>query len=55
MPTDRVVVITGATGGLGRVAAATFAATGAKVGLVGTDRARLEAPAAEPARSPARA
>lgn len=38
---DRVVLITGATGGLGRVAAAAFAAAGAKVGLVGTDRARL--------------
>ena len=47
MPADRVVLITGATGGLGRVAAATFAATGAKVGLVGRDRGRLEALAAD--------
>jgi NAD(P)-dependent dehydrogenase (short-subunit alcohol dehydrogenase family) len=47
MPADRVVLITGATGGLGRVAAATFAATGAKIGLVGTDRGRLEALAAD--------
>ena len=47
MPADRVVLITGATGGLGRVATATFAAAGAKVGLVGTDRERLEALAAD--------
>ena len=39
----RVVLITGATGGLGRVAAATFAADGARLGLVGTDRDRLTA------------
>jgi NAD(P)-dependent dehydrogenase (short-subunit alcohol dehydrogenase family) len=38
---ERVVLITGATGALGRVAAASFAGAGAKVGLVGTDRARL--------------
>jgi NAD(P)-dependent dehydrogenase (short-subunit alcohol dehydrogenase family) len=49
---DRVVLITGATGGLGRVAAATFAGAGAKVGLVGRDRGRLEALAAD-ARLPA--
>jgi NAD(P)-dependent dehydrogenase (short-subunit alcohol dehydrogenase family) len=47
MPADRVVLITGATGGLGRVATATFAAAGAKVGLVGTDRGRLDALAAD--------
>lgn len=45
--TGRVVLITGATGGLGRVASAAFVAAGAKVGLVGTARARLEALAAE--------
>ena len=44
---DRVVVITGATGGLGRVAAAAFAADGARLGLVGTDRGRLDALAAD--------
>jgi NAD(P)-dependent dehydrogenase (short-subunit alcohol dehydrogenase family) len=44
---DRVVLITGATGGLGRVAAATFATAGAKVGLVGTDRERLDELAAD--------
>jgi NAD(P)-dependent dehydrogenase (short-subunit alcohol dehydrogenase family) len=38
---ERVVLITGATGPLGRAATAAFAAAGAKVGLVGTDRARL--------------
>jgi NAD(P)-dependent dehydrogenase (short-subunit alcohol dehydrogenase family) len=47
MPADRVALITGATGGLGRVAAAKFAADGAKLGLVGTDRARLAAVAAD--------
>lgn len=44
---DRVVLITGATGGLGRVVAATFAADGARLGLVGTDRDRLTALATE--------
>ena len=39
----RVVAITGATGGLGRAAAAAFAADGARLGLLGTDRARLGA------------
>jgi NAD(P)-dependent dehydrogenase (short-subunit alcohol dehydrogenase family) len=47
MAIDRVVLITGATGGLGRVAAAQFVADGARVGLVGTDRARLDALAKE--------
>jgi NAD(P)-dependent dehydrogenase (short-subunit alcohol dehydrogenase family) len=47
MTADRVVLITGATGGLGRVAAARFAADGARVGLVGTDRGRLDALAGE--------
>ena len=38
---DRVVLITGATGALGRVATREFGATGARVGLVGTNRERL--------------
>jgi NAD(P)-dependent dehydrogenase (short-subunit alcohol dehydrogenase family) len=44
---DRVVLITGATGGLGRVATARFAAEGARLALAGTDRGRLQALAAE--------
>ena len=38
---DRVVLITGATGVLGRETARVFAAEGARLGLVGTDRDRL--------------
>ena len=42
MPTtDRVVLITGATGVLGRVCARVFAAEGAQIGLAGTDGERL--------------
>ncbi len=44
---DRVVLITGATGPLGRAAAAAFAADGARLGLVGTDAGRLEALASD--------
>ena len=44
---DRVVVITGATGGLGRVVASAFQADGARLGLVGRDRGRLDALAAD--------
>lgn len=44
---DRVVLVTGATGRLGRVVAATFAASGARLGLVGTDRERLTAVATD--------
>jgi NAD(P)-dependent dehydrogenase (short-subunit alcohol dehydrogenase family) len=40
-PAEPVVCITGATGGLGRVAARVFAADGAQLGLVGTDAGRL--------------
>jgi len=40
---DRVVLVTGASGGLGRVAARVFAAAGARVVLAGTDRDRLVA------------
>jgi NAD(P)-dependent dehydrogenase (short-subunit alcohol dehydrogenase family) len=39
--TDRVVLITGATGGLGRETARVFAAEGDRLGLVGTDGDRL--------------
>ena len=42
-PSDRVVLITGATGGLGRAAAVAFAEAGDRVALSGTDEARLEA------------
>jgi NAD(P)-dependent dehydrogenase (short-subunit alcohol dehydrogenase family) len=44
---DRVVLVTGATGGLGRVVVRTFAETGARLGLAGTDRDRLAAVAAD--------
>ncbi len=47
MADDRVVLITGATGALGRVAARAFAADGARLGLAGTDRGRLAEVAAE--------
>jgi NAD(P)-dependent dehydrogenase (short-subunit alcohol dehydrogenase family) len=43
----QVVLVTGATGGLGRVVVRRFAETGARLVLVGTDRDRLEAAAAE--------
>lgn len=39
----RVVLITGATGALGRAAARAFAGDGARLGLVGRDAGRLEA------------
>lgn len=39
---DRVVLVTGASGVLGRVVVAAFAGAGARLGLVGTDRGRLE-------------
>jgi NAD(P)-dependent dehydrogenase (short-subunit alcohol dehydrogenase family) len=38
---DRVVLITGATGALGRETARVFAAEGGRLGLAGTDRDRL--------------
>ena len=45
---DRVVLITGCTGPLGRVATASFAAAGARLGLVGrTAKTRLEELAAD--------
>lgn len=44
---DRVVLITGATGALGRETARVFASDGARLGLAGTDRARLQGVAGE--------
>jgi NAD(P)-dependent dehydrogenase (short-subunit alcohol dehydrogenase family) len=40
-PSDPVVLITGATGPLGRAAARAFGADGARLGIVGTDLGRL--------------
>ena len=45
--TDRVVLITGATGVLGREVARVFAAEGDRLGLVGTDGGRLAAVAGD--------
>lgn len=44
---DRVVAIAGATGAAGRAATAAFARAGARLGLIGTDEARLSALADE--------
>lgn len=44
---DRVVVIPGATGAAGRAAATAFAAEGCKVGMIGTDAAKLSRLAAD--------
>jgi NAD(P)-dependent dehydrogenase (short-subunit alcohol dehydrogenase family) len=41
MTTDRVALITGATGAVGRVAARAFAEDGYRLGLAGTDAGRL--------------
>ena len=46
-PTPPVVLVTGATGALGRAAVAAFGAQGARLGLAGTDEARLAAVAAD--------
>jgi len=46
-PDERVIVITGATGVLGRAAASAFAAEGARLGLVGRDAGRLQALASD--------
>jgi NAD(P)-dependent dehydrogenase (short-subunit alcohol dehydrogenase family) len=40
-PSEPVVLITGATGDLGRIASARFAAAGARLALAGTDAGRL--------------
>ena len=42
-PVERVALVTGATGSVGRVAASDLATAGMRVGLVGTDAARLDA------------
>jgi len=42
-PTDPVVLITGVTGNTGPAVAASFAADGARLGLGGSDRGRIEA------------
>lgn len=42
METERVVVITGATGGLGTIVAHHFGAAGDRLALVGTNQVRLE-------------
>ncbi len=44
--TGKTVLITGATGGIGRAAAVGLAALGARVGITGRDRSRAEAAAA---------
>jgi NAD(P)-dependent dehydrogenase (short-subunit alcohol dehydrogenase family) len=44
---EKVVLITGATGGLGRVAARVFADDGSRLALNGTDEARLRSVAAD--------
>jgi NAD(P)-dependent dehydrogenase (short-subunit alcohol dehydrogenase family) len=46
-PTEPIVLITGATGGLGRVAVPAFAADGARLALAGTDEGRLREVAAD--------
>jgi NAD(P)-dependent dehydrogenase (short-subunit alcohol dehydrogenase family) len=40
-PSDRVVLVSGASGALGRAAVAGFAADGVRFGLIGTDAGRL--------------
>ncbi len=46
-PSDPVVLITGATGATGRIVARNFAVDGARLGLVGTDPAKLAVVATE--------
>jgi NAD(P)-dependent dehydrogenase (short-subunit alcohol dehydrogenase family) len=46
-PSDPVVLVTGATGALGRAAVGGFAKDGARFGLVGTDAGRLDEVARE--------
>ncbi|MFE6253945.1 SDR family oxidoreductase [Agromyces sp. NPDC057865] len=49
---DRTVVVTGGTGGIGRATAQGLAALGARVAIVGRDRARAESAAADLRRIP---
>jgi retinol dehydrogenase-14 len=49
--TGKTVLVTGATGGIGRAAAIGLASLGARVGITGHDRARAEAAAAAIARA----
>lgn len=51
---ERVIVVTGATGTLGRALLATFAEEGCRLGLVGTDEERLTAVATELGMDPER-
>lgn len=51
---DRVAIVTGATGGLGRIVARDLGAAGASLGLIGTRLDRLEALATELGLSPDR-
>jgi NAD(P)-dependent dehydrogenase (short-subunit alcohol dehydrogenase family) len=48
--TDKTVLITGGTGGIGKAAAIALASMGARVGITGRDRARAERAAASIAR-----
>lgn len=51
---DRTALVTGATGGLGRVVVHAFAADGARVGLVSSNRERLDSLAREVGLAPGR-
>ncbi|HET7028259.1 MAG TPA: SDR family NAD(P)-dependent oxidoreductase [Candidatus Limnocylindrales bacterium] len=53
-PPERTVLVTGATGGLGRVAVRQLAAGGARIGIVSSNRERLDALAREASLAPDR-